>query len=327
MSYSFFGTCANDHYQFFECLNTIVEQTILPKEIILVNSGEEDIKNYIIEKIKNKNIDLVYISQKSSRVKSLNLAIDKSNSEYSFRFDSRSRFSKSYAENALKILNDKSINAVVVGGVPSIISESKDFQSILCAEIFRRSYIFFYPRHRNIKYSGYASSLYLGCFKTDLLKKIRFNENKSLISEDSLIINDFLDRGYKAYISSKIKVSYKCRSSFINIIRLFNTYGYCRANTIFISKKIFISKRHFFIFLILFMITTYLIIISPFYLIFLPIFILLVNFFGEINFYNRDFKIYIPIYATLCQFSWILGFLWRIISILKNNNTKSNFIS
>ena len=39
-----------------------------------------------------------------SRVESLNLALDKSTSEYSFRFDSRSRFAKDYAKNALNIL-------------------------------------------------------------------------------------------------------------------------------------------------------------------------------------------------------------------------------
>ena len=41
---------------------------------------------------------------------------------------------------------------------------------------------------------------------------------KSLLSEDSLIINDFLENGLKAYISSSIKVNYISRKSFINIL-------------------------------------------------------------------------------------------------------------
>ena len=36
MNYSFFGTCSNDHNQLFGCLSTILNQTIRPKEIILV---------------------------------------------------------------------------------------------------------------------------------------------------------------------------------------------------------------------------------------------------------------------------------------------------
>ena len=327
MSYSFFGTCSNDYNQLFECLNTILNQSILPKEIILINSGEDEIENYIIQKLKSKNIKLVYITKKASRVKSLNLALDQSSSKYSFRFDSRSRFSKFYAENALKILEDKYLKVAVAGGVPNIIPEKNNFEAILCSEIMKRFYIFFYPKHRNINYEGYVSSIYLGCFKSKFLKKIRFNENQSLISEDSLIINEFLKKGLKAYISPKIKVSYKCRSSFINILRLFNTYGYCRANTILLTKKLFISRRHSLVFTCFFLISIFLIIIAPISLFLLPLFLLLFNYLGETIFYNKQFKIYIPIYATMCQFSWILGFFWKILSILKGNNIKTNFIS
>jgi len=59
----------------------------------------------------------------------------------------------------------------------------------------------------------------------------------------------------------------------------------------------------------------------------MPIFLLLFNYLGEIIFYKNEFKIYIPIYATMCQFSWIVGFLWKILSIFKSNNIKTNFIS
>ena len=59
MSYSFFGTCYSDHEQFFACLQTILDQTIRPNEIILVNSGEVNIEEKILEKIHNKKIKLV----------------------------------------------------------------------------------------------------------------------------------------------------------------------------------------------------------------------------------------------------------------------------
>ena len=68
----------------------------------------------------------------------------------------------------------------------------------------------------------------MGCFVTSILKDIRFNEKEALLSEDSLIINDFIEKGFKAYISSSIKLEYVSRSSFLNLLRLFNTYGYCR---------------------------------------------------------------------------------------------------
>ena len=324
MSYSFFGTCANDYEQLFGCLETIISQTIQPDEIILVNSGEKEIKKVILEKLSNKKVRLVYIRKNLSRVKALNYAIDLLNTFYAFRFDTRTRFSKCYAENSLKLLNDRYLGLAVVGGVPNIICEKNNPESKLCAEIMNSSYIFFYPKHRNKKYSGFCSSIYLGCFKTNLLKEIRFNENEALLSEDSLIINDFLKKGFKAYLSSKIKVSYVSRSSFINILKLFNTYGFCRANTILISKRIFISPRHFFAFLVLIFL---LITLSSFsLLVFLPLSIFLMNIIGEIISSRKIYKMHIPIYATLCQFSWILGFLWSLATVLSKNKNKSNFI-
>ncbi len=324
MNYSFFGTCANDYEQLFGCLETIIEQTIQPSQIVLVNSGEKEIKKVILEKLKNKNIRLVYIKKKLSRVKALNTAIDYLNTNYAFRFDTRTRFSKSYADNSLKTLNNKYLDADVVGGVPKVISEKKNFEAKLCSEIMDRSYVYFYPKHRNKKYSGFSSSIYLGCFKTNLLKEIRFNENEALLSEDSLIINEFLKKGFKAYLSSKIKVSYVSRSLLLNILKLFNTYGFCRANTILISKNLFISLRHFFVFLAFICL---LIILSSFSLIFLiPLFILVINIIGEIFYSGKIRKMHIPVYATLCQFSWMLGFLWCFATIFSKNKSKSNFI-
>ena len=327
MSYSFFGTCYSDHQQFFDCLETILDQTIIPNEIILVNSGEANIEKSILDKIKNKKIKLVYIYSQLSRVKSLNLAIEKSSSKYLFRFDTRSRFSKDYAEKAIFTLQNESLDAAVVGGVPTVLSGSSKFKPKLCAEIMGRPYLFFFPKHRNINYEGYSSSIYLGCFIASILKDIRFNEKENILSEDSLIINDFLERGFKAYISSSIKVGYICRSSFVNLLKLFNTYGYCRANTIFVSKKIFISKRHFYVFIFLIIISLMLLKFSLKYLILLPIILLIFNVINEIIYSGRIKNLPVPICGTLCQFSWILGFLWRLLTIFKTNISKSNFIS
>ena len=327
MSYSFFGTCANDYDQLFGCLNTILKQSIIPDEIILVNAGGKNIKKEILNIIKKKEIKFIYFEEKLSRVKSLNLAINHLTSTYSFRFDTRSRFSKNYAKNALKILNNQLLNAYVVGGSPEAIPETENFQSILCAEIMNRAYLFFYPKHRIKKYTGYSSSIYLGCFDTYYLKQIRFNEKKSLLSEDSLIINDFLERGLKSYISSSIRVNYISRKSFINILRLFNTYGYCRGNTILLSKKVFISPRHLFVFIIFVTLILILLSFSYYLVFFFPFVLFLLNLIGEIL-TNKSFrKYYVPFCGTLCQFSWIIGFLWSMLSIFNRRNIESNFIS
>ena len=327
MSYSFFGTCFNDYSQLFDCLISIANQTIIPKELILVNSGDKYIEKEILKIVKSKKIKLIYIHRKLPRVESLNLALEKSTTKYSFRFDTRSRFTKDYAKKALEILEDKNLNNSVVGGVPLAVSKSNKLESKLCTEIMNSHYLFFFPKHRNANYSGYASSIYLGCFVTSILKDVRFNEKEALLSEDSLIINDFIEKGFKAYISSSIKLEYVCRSSFLNLLRLFNTYGYCRINTILISRKLFISRRHLFVSLGLVINFFILIQFSITYLIFIPFLLLIFNFYCEIVFSRKRFNFLVPIYGTICQFSWIMGFLWGLISSFRSKQIKSNFIS
>tara|TARA_Y100000589_G_C27183265_1_gene641662 strand:+ start:1862 stop:2845 length:984 start_codon:yes stop_codon:yes gene_type:complete len=327
MTYSFFGTCSNDYFEFFECLKSILNQSLLPKEIILVNSGENNIKKDIQFRIKDLPIKLIYIHIYLPRVDALNLALDKSTSKYSFRFDTRSRFAKDYAKNAIQILNNKLIDAKVVGGVPRAISSGNSYEANLCSKVMSRNYTFFYPRHRRINFSGYSSSVYLGCFDTKLLKKIRFRENSKLISEDSQIIKDFKNNNYKTFISEKICVFYKCRSSFKNLLNLFNTYGYCRANTIIFTKEIFISKRHLIVLFSFLLIGLAFKNISLYFLFIFPFFIFLLNLSSELFFYKKKIELIIPFCSTLCQFSWICGFLWRLMTIFKYEQKDSNFIS
>ena len=327
MSYSFFGTCCNDHPQLFGCLKTILNQSIRPERIILVDSGDVNIEQEILQTIKKNKIKLVYIFKKMSRVESLNLALDMSFSKYSFRFDSRSRFAKDYAKNALLMLSDENLNIDVVGGVPTVIKSSNKFESKVCAEIMESSYLYFFPKHRNTKFNGYSSSIYLGCFSTKILKNIRFNEKDALISEDSLIIHDFLKKGFKAYISSNIKVSYVCRDSFLNLLKLFYTYGYCRANTILVSKKLFISLRHFFVFFVLIIVLGNLLYFSNLNLLLIPLIFMIFNLLSELILCRKRRNLFVPIYGTLCQFAWISGFLTKLLCIFRVNKSKSNFIS
>ena len=64
MNYSFFGTCANDYDQLFGCLKTILNQSIIPKEIILVNAWCVNIKKKILNIIQQKEIKFIYFEEK-----------------------------------------------------------------------------------------------------------------------------------------------------------------------------------------------------------------------------------------------------------------------
>ena len=73
MSYSFFGTCYSDHQQFFDCLEPILDQTIIPNEIILSKvivdiytsigiSSLIEFENYLLQ----NNVDIKKVKEKIS---------------------------------------------------------------------------------------------------------------------------------------------------------------------------------------------------------------------------------------------------------------------
>lgn len=325
-NYSFFGTCANDFFHTQGVLKTIVKQTIHPIEVILIDSGDTNQFDKLNLLFNNSNIKLVYFFKKLSRVEALNFAIDQVSTSYCMRFDTRSRFSSNYAEESLKLLLDKNLQSPFVGGVPKVIPEKSSAMAKVCSNILERSYIFFYPRHRQIGYSGKSSSIYLGSFKTSILKSIKYRDNAYLISEDSLLAADFSLQKHLLWISSNVKLNYVSRSSLLNILRLFNTYGYCRFNTILSSGKIHSKKRYFYLssLIILYLLISFK--LFPYNIFFLPIMFLILNIFGEIFYKKISKNIIYPILGLICQMSWIIGFMWGAIVFFKLKKNKTNFI-
>ena len=184
--YSFFGTCANDTFHTIKVIENLASQTIPPKEVILVDSGEIDKYKKLEVFFKTTKIKFIYIFKDLPRIEALNLAINKVSSNFCMRYDTRTRFYSNYAEEALKLLNNEKIKSPFVGGVPDVVQENATFMARICSQIMSRSYVFFYPRHRQNGYSGDASSIYFGCFKSDIIKNIKYRSHHSLISEDSL---------------------------------------------------------------------------------------------------------------------------------------------
>ena len=84
---------------------------------------------------------------------------------------------------------------------------------------------------------------------------------------------------------------------------------------IFVSKKIFISLRHLIVFILIFLIILILLNYSFKSIFCFPLFLFIFNCIGEIKHLRNGLKMYLPFYATLCQFSWIVGFFWNLITI------------
>ena len=334
MSYSFFGTCFEDSNLLKDCLLSIHNQTIKPNEIILIDSSKSDrILKYLNEIFKLEKTKIIYKNINLPRVKALNFAISLSNSDFLIRFDSRTRFSKNYAELTLEIFNDKNkinFSLAVIGGRQNALPANPSLNAKLAAEIMNRSYIFGNPLYRRNDYNGKVNSIYLGCFPRKILLETPYREEVSLISEDSQICYDIISKGYNIYIFQDLKLNYLCRDNLISVIKLFRQYGRCRARTILSTKTIH-DKKKFILILILTIILPFLTFIFCagnvfFGVILIFILPLIYDFYHELR--NHGFKkiFYIPFIALVSQISWGLGLLETLALYKLFKNDKSNFV-
>jgi len=329
MSYSFFGTCFEDKEILVDCLISMANQSITPDEIIIIDSSKNPIDCKLLDDIFKSKITLIkYENIKLPRVEALNYAISKANSDYLLRFDARTRFSRNYAEEALKIL-DK-INIGGVGGRQSAYPANASINAEMAANIMDRSYVFGNPLYRRKNYSGNVNSIYLGCYPKAVLKEIPFREEISLISEDSQLCQDIIAKGYIIYMSKKLQLKYLCRENIINVLKLFRNYGRCRARTIISTKTIHDKKKYILIFIMVLIIPIINFLIFKEKIFHSILFILIVplsyNIFHEIKDYGFKKMFYMPFLGLIAQLNWCLGLIETFIFFKYIKSNKSNYL-
>ena len=331
MSYCFFGTCYEDSELLIDCLISMANQSIIPNEIIIIDSSKKTINLDFYEGIFDSNKTSVkYENIRLPRVKALNYAISKANSDYLLRFDSRTRFSNNYAEEALKLLN---ANKNLMGGVGGRQTSSPANQSTtakIASDLMDRAYIFGNPLYRRINYSGDVNSVYLGCYPKKVLAETPFREEISLISEDTQLCQDIISKGYKIYISKNLKLKYLCRDNTFSVFKLFRTYGRCRARTILSTKTIHDKKKYLLILFVVFIFPILNFLIFREKIFFSIVFIILVpliyNFFHEIKDYGYGKLKYMPFLGLIAQLNWVLGFIEALLLYKIIKNKGSNFL-
>ncbi len=333
MNYSFFGTCFEDYHLLIDCLKSMAKQTLPPNEIILIDSSEKgEIIKYLKELFENSRTLIKYENIALPRVKALNLAISKANSDYLLRFDSRTRFSENYAETSLKILKKTNRYKIILGSIgakQTAVPANNSINAKLAADLMNRAYVFGNPLYRRENYTGKVNSIYLGCYPKEIIKQTLFREDVNLISEDSQICQDIIAKGYEIHISNSLSIKYLCRENLYSVIKLLRNYGRCRARTIISTKSIHDNKKYL---LILFMVVISPIIIFNFLkdivialiLVFLIPF--LYNVFHEYRDYGSKKIFYLPLLALCIQLSWILGLFETLILYKFTKNKNSNFL-
>lgn len=333
MSYSFFGTCFEDTELLVEGLRSMANQTIIPNEIIIIDSSKKNINlDFYTGIFDGTKTEVKYENIILPRVEALNYAISKASSDYLFRFDTRTRFSRNYAEEALKFLTIENSTNIIggIGGRQSSYPANESWNAKIASYLMDRAYIFGNPLYRRREYSGKVNSIYLGCYPKKVLKETTFREEISLISEDTQLCQDIIARGYVIYMSKNLQLKYICRKKITDVLKLFRTYGRCRARTIISTRTIHDKKKYFLILIMVFIIPILAFLIFKEKILFSILFILLVpliyNFFHEIKEYGYGRIFYMPFLGLIAQLNWCLGIIEAFIFFKFIKSNKSNFL-
>ena len=124
-----------------KCFNSIIIQTILPKEIIIVDdSNNDEIKNLIDQRIKEfneKNIPLKYIRNEKERSTAIarNIGVENSKGDIILFLDSDVILEEDYIKEMLKVYKQKQNAIGVQGYITNLYKQPKkiDIRKILFA--------------------------------------------------------------------------------------------------------------------------------------------------------------------------------------------------
>lgn len=164
-------------------------------------------------------------------------------------------------------------------------------------------------------YSGFVDTVYLGCFKKEIFKKVGLFDPLMTPNEDAEFNLRILKAGGKIYLNNNIRVQYFPRESIIKLIKQYFRYGQGRCRT-FAKHRQFTSWRQL-IPLVWFILTLILIGMSFISKVFvIPILLYLsIVFFVSVqgSLRNRSLSIMLSsIPFVIMHYAWSLGFYFEM---------------
>ncbi len=198
-------------------------------EIIVADGGSNDGTQEIIQKIAFED-SRVRLLNNPLKIQSagLNLIFKHCQGNIFLRADAHSEYAPDYIQKCIEAL--ESSQALNVGGSQRHIARN-NFQGGVALAF--RSFLAGTAKYHDPNYDGYADTVYLGCFLTDALQKIVYNNPKKELFDTTQITNQDAELNLKLlelfekaiYISSDIKVWYTPRSNWKKLCIQYFKYG------------------------------------------------------------------------------------------------------
>jgi len=181
--------CTKDREKdLLECVDSIIAQTILPEELIIVDAGKEnEINTKLEEKLKKTPLQLKYIQTQPGLTRQRNIGVKNSSRDIIFFFDDDVVLDKDYIKNILEIYNSNTETNVNLGGVSGKMLNFNKPPNLLI-KIFRKIF-FLSPNgmlppgffdHTLSPHKRSKVRIFSGCnmsYRREVLENFKFDEN------------------------------------------------------------------------------------------------------------------------------------------------------
>jgi glycosyltransferase involved in cell wall biosynthesis len=208
-----------------ECLDSVLANDFPKKEfeIIIADGMSADKTCGIIKEYqkKHKNITLLE-NKKINTAAGLNLAIKKAKGKYIVRMDAHTVYAKDYIKNCIELIEQKKGDNV--GGPAISVATNTTGKAI--AAVTTTPFCMGGADFRNKNAEGYTETVYLGTFEKELFEKIGYFDESTETNQDDEFNYRMTEKGYKIYLSPKIKSKYYCRNSFKKLFIQYFKYGF-----------------------------------------------------------------------------------------------------
>lgn len=212
MKTSLIMTVYNEERSIKEQIKSILNQTKIPDEIIILDSESRDNTVKIIKSFKNKRIKI--IEKKADIGTARNILIEKAKNEIILVTDGGCLLDKNWAYEISKPFEDKNIK--VVGGIYAPLAKNffeKCEGAVVCKSREEIDEIKFIPSSRSI------------AFRKEIWKEVGGYPKHEIGGEDTRFVLNILERKHKMVINKNAVVYWRMRSPLKNFMKQFHLYA------------------------------------------------------------------------------------------------------
>ncbi len=224
----------NEEKYILNLLSSLMEQDY-PKsdlEIILVDGESCDNTVALINQFISDKPYFSLLSNPQKTVQhALNIGMRASRGKYIVRMDAHAEYAPDYISQCVNTLN--STDAVNVGG-PMIAKGKNDLQKVVAAA-YHSPFALGGGKFHIENYEGYADTVFLGAFRKETLEELDYYDPNLPRSEDDDLNFRVAEKGYKVYITPKIKSVYYPRDRYSALFSQYFEYG---------EWKVAVIKKH-----------------------------------------------------------------------------------